>query len=199
MNINEKTLISQHYENRPVIERVKPIKHNKFLKLLYQHRKKIILISFSILFLYIIMLIPIFYLYPQYNKPIKLNFKKEWFTEISSELKGDCFRRVQDFRRKCPFPTREIHLNSKHTLVEVKINRKWIAYDPSFDMFFNNLNVVQVSFDVNRGFYMDELQNYKYKDEFKKFYFYHNFYFILLKYTHPYYYKIERLFYGIKN
>jgi len=191
--------ISKSSYNKPTIEKVVIKKQNIFLRFIRKYGKKIIISAFILTIVYFLMLLPVFYLYPQYNKPVKLNYKKEWFSEISSQLKGDCFRKVQDFRRKCPFPTREIHLNGKHTLVEVKINAKWIAYDPSFDLFFGNLNVVQISFDVSRGFYIDELKNYMYKDDFKDFYFYNNFYLILLKYTHPYYNKIAKLFYGIKN
>lgn len=195
-NISE---IVDKNENKPVIEKIVLKKENIFLRIIKKYRKKIIILAIGVLLAYIFMLLPIFYLYPQYNKPVKLNYYKEWFTEIANDLKGDCFRKVQDFRRRCPFPTREIHLSSKHTVVEININRKWIAYDPSFDMFFSNLNVIQISFDVNRGFYMDELENYSYKDDFKRIYFYHNYYFILLKHTHPYYDKIIRLYYGVKN
>jgi hypothetical protein len=202
MDINVMSKISEivdNTENKPVIKKIVLKKENKILRKIKNNRKKIIILLICLIAAYFLMLIPIFYLYPQYNKPVKLNYKKEWFTEISSELKGDCFRKVQDFRRRCPFPTREVHLSSKHTLVEIKINRKWIAYDPSVDLFFSNLNAAQISFDVNRGFYMDELENYSYKDDFKRIYFYHNYYFILLKHTHPYYDKIIRLYYGVKN
>ncbi|MFZ4398416.1 MAG: hypothetical protein ACOYO1_00160 [Bacteroidales bacterium] len=149
--------------------------------------------------IYLLMLVPLLFLYPNNNNQVELNYKREWFTDISKKLKGDCFRKAQDFKRECPFPTREIHLNKEHTIVEIRINKKWIAYDPCFDLFFDNYNVVQISFDVKREFFDDSIKNYPYKDSFKSFHYYHNFYFILINYTHPYYDHLLRLYYGIIN
>jgi hypothetical protein len=162
-------------------------------------KRKILLMGILLILIYILMLVPIFFLYPNYNNSIKLNFEKKWFTDISKTLSGDCFRKVQDFRRKCPFPTREIHLNSEHTIVEVKINSIWIAYDPSYDLFFNNYNVTQISFDVNRKFLIDVLKKYPYKNSYHHYHFYNNMYFLMLNYTHPYYDYILRMYYGITN
>ena len=145
--------------------------------------------------IYLLMLIPIFFLYPNYNKPIKENFDPLWLTKISSKLDGDCYRKTRNFIRECPFSCREVHLNSEHTLVEIEINSKWIAYDPCFDLLFNDQNIVQLSADINRGYTQPCLINYPYKNALKKFRYYHNFYFALLNITHPYYYKIIRTYY----
>lgn len=185
---------SYNYE-KPTLIPITIIQFNKKRRI----TKTIILSTISIIIIYLLMLTPIFFVYPNYNKSIKLNYDKKWFTDISIQLKGDCFRKTQDFRRKCPFPTREIHLNSQHTLVEILINKKWIAYDPCFDKFFDNYNVTQISFDINRNYTMESLKNYPYKDSFYHFHFYNNYYFIILNYTHPYYDKLVRLYYGITN
>jgi len=161
--------------------------------------KIIKILSLGIIVFYFLMLIPVFFMYPKYNQPIELNFQKEWFTEFSKHLKGDCFRKAQDFIRENPFPSREVHLNSIHTIVEININGKWIAYDPCLDLFFDNQNVAQISFDVKRGYIMESMKNYPYKDAFVDFHYYHNFYFIILNYTHPYYNGLIRLYYGIIN
>jgi len=145
--------------------------------------------------LYLIMLAPIFILYPNFNKPIKENFDPLWLTNISAKLKGDCFRRTRNFIKECPFPSREVHLNSEHTLVEIEINGKWIAYDPCFDLLFNDQNIVQLSEDVNRGYIPTYLLNYPYRNALKKFRYYHNFYFVILNITHPFYDKLMRTYY----
>ncbi|MCX6230284.1 MAG: hypothetical protein NTZ33_01955 [Bacteroidetes bacterium] len=145
--------------------------------------------------IYLLMLIPVFFLYPNYNQPIKENFDPLWLTNISSKLEGDCYRKTRNFIRECPFPCREIHLNSEHTLVEIEINNKWIAYDPCFNLLFNGQNIVQLSADVNRGYTPPYLITYPYKNALKKFRYYHNFYFALLNVTHPFYYKILRTYY----
>lgn len=161
--------------------------------------KRLLYFLSVICLIYLLMLIPVFFLYPNYNSSIKLNYDKKWFTDIAVQLKGDCFRKAQDFKRKCPFPTREIHLNSEHTIVEILINNMWIAYDPCMDKFFDNYNVIQISFDVNRNFFMESLKNYPYQKSFKHIHFYHNYYFILLNYTHPFYDQLIRLYYGITD
>lgn len=145
------------------------------------------------------MLLPLLFIYPNFNKPVRFFYDKQWFSEIAKNLKGDCFRKAQDFKRRCPFPAREVHLNGVHTILEIKINNKWIAYDPSYDTFFENYNVTQISFDVKRNYIMDSMSEYPYKYSFSHFHFYHNFYFLILNYTHPYYDRILRMFYGIAN
>lgn len=162
------------------------------------HLNKIIRITIlSIVILYLLMPVPLFFLYPKFNEPTKLNFDSTWISNISHDISGDCYRKVQNFIRECPFPTREIHLNSEHTLCEIKIQGKWILYDPTYQMFFDNQNIVQVSFDVKRKYIPDYLKNYPFLDSLSDFHYYHKFYYILLNYTHPYYNRFLGLYYYI--
>ena len=159
--------------------------------------KKILKIMSVFFMIYVLMLTPVFFLYPNYNLAVKENFDPKWLTNISAKLEGDCFRKTRNFIKECPFPCREVHLNSEHTMVEISINRKWIAYDPEFNMYFNDENVVQLSDDVNRGYIPPCLTNYPFKYSLKKFRYYHNFYFAILNITHPFYYKLLRTYYTV--
>jgi hypothetical protein len=155
-------------------------------------------IAFSLtLFCYALLISPIFFIYSNFNKSIKRNISEEYFYGITTTGGGDCYRIAQNFMKDCPFPTREIHLNSEHTIVEIFINEKWYAYDPMFKKFFNNYSVLKISMDVNRGYIPDYMENYEYASSFKEMKFYHSFYFVFLKYICPFYDDIMRVFYMI--
>ena len=139
---------------------------------------KVFLWIFTIVLLGILVHVPLFFLYPNYNIAIEKNISDDYFHELAIDLKGDCYRISNNFEKHCPFPTREIHLSSSHTIVEININNKWYAYDPMFQLFFDGQNAMQISFDINRGYIPDYLQNYKHTMAFKKVHFYHHWYFI---------------------
>ena len=147
--------------------------------------------------LYAVLHFPLFFLYPNYNSPVKMNISEGFFHELSDSLNGDCYRISKNFERECPFPTREVHLNSEHTIVEIKINKKWYAYDPLFKTFFDNQNVTQISYDMSRSHTPNYLRNYMYKESFKNVYFYHHWYFILLKKISPWHNKLIRIYYDL--
>jgi hypothetical protein len=147
--------------------------------------------------LYSLLLLPVFFMYPNFNNPVKKNIPLEYFTDLSENLKGDCLRISQNFARECPFPTREVHLNSEHTIVEININDKWYAYDPLYKKFFNESNAIKISYDVNRGYTPSFLKDYEYAHAFKNVKYYHSYYFIFLKYICPFYDQIMRLYYSV--
>lgn len=155
-----------------------------------------VLMVFGILFFTIHL--PLFFLYPNYNEPLRKNIEEEFFHDLASDLTGDCERISKNFQRECPFPTREVHLNSEHTIVEIKINKKWYAYDPSFKKFFNNKNVVQIAYDVNRNYIGSSLKGYPYAKSFKHFDYYHNLYFVILNKINPAYHKLLLNYYPFK-
>lgn len=158
--------------------------------------KRRILIVFTGLFvLYFLMLLPVFFMYPRHRENIELTIEPEYFYQVSDTLKGDCFRQVRKFIKYCAFPTREVHLNSNHTIVEILINGKWVAFDPLYKTFFNFSDTRRLSFDVNRNYTPHSLIGYKYRKDFADFKFYHHWYFIILNYTHPYYDNVMRLYY----
>ena len=146
---------------------------------------------------YVLLHIPIFFLYPNHNKAVRKNIDDEFFHNLSNNLSGDCLRITKKFVMECPFPTREIHLNGEHTIVEIKINNKCYAYDPSFKIFFNDKNVAELSYDVRRNYISEELNDYPYTDSFKKINYYHNTYFILLNKISPIYCEIIINFYNL--
>jgi hypothetical protein len=146
---------------------------------------------------YILLISPIFFLYPNFNIAVKKNIEREYFLKLSEPLTGDCLRISQNFAKECPFPTREVHLNSEHTIVEILINEKWYAYDPLYKKFFNDYNVVKVSFDVSRGYIPPYLKDYPYAHSFKNIKYFHNYYFVFLKHICPFYDEILRLYHSI--
>lgn len=158
---------------------------------------KYILISSACI--YVGVLIPLFFMYPKNNLPNRINFNLEYFDSLANQLDGDCYRISRSFIKECPFPARRVHLNSEHTIVEIQLNGKWYAYDPLYKKFFNRQNAIQLSFDVSRGYIPDYLEDYPYVDAFKKVRYYHNFYFMILNYTHPFYDRILRVYYGVVN
>jgi hypothetical protein len=164
----------------------------------YQTLAKRLLLALSItLGIYLLLISPVFFLYSNFNTPIKKNIEKEYFIAMSDTLRGDCYRISQNFARECPFPTREVHLNSEHTIVEILINEKWYAYDPLYKKFFNDNNVIKISFDVNRGYMPSYLKDYPYAHSFSDVKYYHSYYFLFLKYICPFYDEIARIFYMI--
>jgi len=172
---------------------ITPIKSRQLLY--FKRYKTSIFVFLTILVIYVLMLFPLLFLYPNYNKPIKENFDPVWLSNISKKLEGDCFRRTRNFIKACPFPCREVHLSSEHTLVEIEISGTWIAYDPCYNLLFNDQNIVQLSADINRGYIPSYLQNYPYRNALKKFRYYHNLYFVILNITHPFYDKLLRTYY----
>jgi len=159
---------------------------------------KLILKVLSIVILiYLLLLTPIFFMYPNQKESVKRNISRGYFDMLSDTLKGDCYRISQDFAVECPFPTREVHLSGVHTIVEININNKWYAYDPLYQKFFNYNDAIRISFDVNRGYIPPYLENYKYTYAFKDVKYYHNFYFIFLKFICPFYDDIMRIYYGL--
>lgn len=146
---------------------------------------------------YLLMILPIFFMYPNYNTAIKRNISMEYFYELTDTSGGDCYRVAQNFMKDCPFPTREVHLSSEHTIVEILINERWYAYDPLKMRFFSNHNVLKVSLDVSRGYIPDYMEDYEYANSFKEVKYYHSFYFVFLKYICPFYDKIMKLYYMI--
>ena len=167
------------------------------MKFNFKISSKIRVIGTVALFIYFLVHLPLFYLYPNYGQPLNKNISLEYFYSMTDSLQGDCLRIARNFSRECPFPTREIHLNSEHTIVEILINNKWYAYDPSFKKFFNNKNVVQLSYDVRRGHIADYMKNYAYTESFKKVRYYHHIYFVLLSKLSPFYDLIILKFYPI--
>lgn len=161
--------------------------------------KKYVLYLGGFLVLYALLHLPMFFLYPNYNTAVRMNITENYFHELADTLQGDCYRISNSFSRECPFPTREVHLSSEHTLVEIRINDKWYAYDPLFKRFFDKQNVAQISFDVNRNYKAPYLEGYKYKESFRKIYYYHNWYFILLKKINPWYNRILISIYDLSN
>ncbi len=148
-------------------------------------------------FTYLLLISPIFFMYPNYNTSIKRNISKEFFYDLSNYNGGDCYRISQNFMKDCPFPTREVHLNSEHTIVEILINERWYAYDPMLKRFFDNQNVLKVSMDVNRGYIPAYMEDYEYANSFKEIKFYHSYYFVFIKYICPFYDHIMRTVYMI--
>ncbi|MEI6821769.1 MAG: hypothetical protein WCL51_07515 [Bacteroidota bacterium] len=187
--------VLQNYDRIYEKPRLMKITTKKEIKI--SKRKLIVRGGIIVFSIYVLMLLPLFFLYPNYNQPIKENFDPKWLINISNNIQGDCFRKARNFIKECPFPCREVHLNSEHTIVEIMINQKWIAFDPVYNLYFDDENVVQISSDINRGYTPPYLAKYPYKDSFKKFRYYHNTYFAILNKTHPYYYKILRLFYTV--
>lgn len=159
--------------------------------------KKALLAIFLASLVYALLISPIFFLYPHFNDSIKKNIEKEFFNEISDNIKGDCYRICQSFDRECPFPTREVHLNSEHTIVEILINGKWYAYDPLYKKSFRDKNVIQISFDVKRGYMPTYLKGYAYANSFKEVKYYHSHYFVFLKYICPFYDELVRQYYSV--
>lgn len=166
-------------------------------KLTYSQRRRLKLAIIILICIYIGMLIPLFFMYPKNNIPNRINFKLEYFDSLANQLDGDCYRISRTFIKECPFPARRIHLNSEHTIVEIQMNGKWYAYDPLYKRFFDRHNAIQVSFDVSRGYVPDYLEDYPFVDSFKKIRYYHNLYYIILNYTHPYYDSILRIYFGV--
>jgi hypothetical protein len=159
-------------------------------------RKFLILLAIAGL-VYLVMLVPLFFIYPKNYIANRINFNIEYFDSLASNLDGDCYRMAREFIKECPFPARRVHLNSEHTIVEIWMNGKWYAYDPLYKIFFNRQSAVQISFDITRGYVPQYLEDYPYVNAFKKLRYYHNWYFIILNYTHPFYDKILRLYYGV--
>lgn len=170
-----------------MIQRAK-ISIHPFKKVLKTH--KIFTILSLVFTFYILLHIPLSFLYPNHNEPIRKNIEPEYFMELTYDLEGDCYRVSRSFIRECPFNVREVHLSSAHTIVEIQINGKWHAYDPLFKIFFNHQNAAQLSFDVRRGYIPEEMEDYPYIEEFKEIYYYHHWYFVMLKYLNPYYNRI---------
>jgi hypothetical protein len=169
----------------------------KLMRYFQKVYKRVLTVIIALVVVYGLLISPIFFLYPNHNRPLDKNIEKKFFHEISDELKGDCYRICQNFSRECPFPNREIHLNSEHTIVEIFINEKWYAYDPLFKKFFNDNNVIQISFDVNRGYMPTYLENYEYASSFKEVKYYHSHYFVFLKYICPFYDELMRRYYSV--
>jgi hypothetical protein len=147
---------------------------------------------------YFILHLPLFFLYPNYKMPLRKNIDDAFFHTLAASLSGDCERVAKNFIRECPFPAREVHLNSEHTIVEIKINKKWYAYDPYYQRFFNNKNVVQIAYDVNRNYIGTSLDDYPYAHSFKNFDYYHNLYFVVLNKLSPRYHKVVLSYYPFK-
>jgi hypothetical protein len=147
--------------------------------------------------IYILLLSPIFFMYPNQKERVKRNIDRDYFDTLSDTLTGDCYRISQNFALECPFPTRAVHLSGDHTIVEIKINNKWYAYDPLYQKFFNFNDAIKISFDVNRGYIAPYLENYHYTYAFKDVKYYHNYYFIFLKFICPFYDDIMRVYYNL--
>ena len=163
----------------------------------YGKLKKVLVILGVALFIYLLLLSPIFFMYPNHKERIKRNIDRSYFDSLSDTLLGDCYRITENFELECPFPTREVHLSGEHTIVEIKINNKWYAYDPLYKKFFNFNDVMKISFDVNRGYIAPYMQDYKYTYAFKEVRYYHNLYFILLKFICPFYDDLMRYYYSL--
>jgi hypothetical protein len=157
------------------------------MKFKFKISTKIRVIGTVVLILYFLGHLPLFFLYPNYDQPLRKNIDLDYFYAINDTLQGDCLRVARNFAKECPFPTREVHLNSEHTIVEILINEKWYAYDPSFSKFFNNKNAVQLSYDVRRGYIAEYMKDYPYTESFKKIRYYHHFYFVVLGKLSPFY------------
>lgn len=148
---------------------------------------KIRVIGTVVLVSYFLGHLPLFFLCPNYDQDLNKNIDLEYFYSMTDTLQGDCLRISRNFAQECPFPRREIHLNSEHTIVEILINDKWYAYDPSFKNFFNDKNAVQLSYDLRRGHVADYLKDYAYADSFKKIRYYNHFYYVILDKISPFY------------
>lgn len=166
----------------------KTIKHRYFKRIKYS--------LIALLSLYLLLISPIFFMYPNHDNRIRKNITKDYFDSIAVKLEGDCYRVSHNFALECPFPTREVHLASEHTIVEILINDKWYAYDPLFQIMFEN-SVVKTAFDVNRGYIPEYLEDYEYILSFREFKFYHSYYFVFLKYICPFYDRIMMRYYSI--
>jgi hypothetical protein len=186
---------------------VLPIMDNKNLSRENSRSAKNILVDLSLRIfgvflllslLYLLLLSPLLFLYPNNNQIVVIpDAISGYLNQLSDSLTGDCFRKSQKFIMLCALPSREVHLSSKHTIVEVQISKKWIAYDPTYKLFFGGKNAIQTSFDINRGYIPTYMQNYPYANSFKQVRFYHNLYFVVLKYLCPFYDNILRCYYSI--
>ena len=137
-------------------------------------------------------------MYPRHNEKESIHPTiEEYFLELSDSLSGDCYRRSQRFIIESVLPSREIHLNSEHTIVEVNIKGKWFAYDPLFKKFFNGKSALQVSIDINRGYVPIYMEDYIFTDSFKNIKYYHSRYFVMLKFLCPFYDDIMRKYYMV--
>jgi hypothetical protein len=146
---------------------------------------------------YLLLISPIFFLYPNYSLDIKKNIEDKYFENLSKSLTGDCLRKTQEFMKVCPFPTREIHLSSNHTICEILINEKWYAYETTQNFFFNDLNIMQISYDFKRGQVPNLLKDYTYLESLKNVKYYHNNYFVFLKFICPFYDSIVMKYYSV--
>lgn len=147
---------------------------------------------------YILLISPIFFMYPRHNeKEVLPPTIEEYFLTLSDSLTGDCYRMSQRFIIESVLPSREIHLNSEHTIVEVNIKGKWFAYDPLYKIFFNNKSALQVSIDVNRGYIPDYMEDYPYTQSFRNIKYYHSRYFVFLKFICPFYDSIMRWYFMV--
>jgi hypothetical protein len=161
-------------------------------------RKKIVWIPLLAVVIYLLLISPIFFVYPKYDESQPIHHELEdYFNDLSDSLTGDCYRKSQKFIIENVLPTREVHLNSEHTIVEINIKGKWIAYDPLYKMFFGNKNAIQVSFDITRGYIPEYMKNYPFVNSFKNIKYYHSKYYVFLKYICPFYDAIMRRYYSV--
>jgi hypothetical protein len=167
---------------------------NSFLKVSPAFVLKILGISGLI---YLMGLLPLFFLYPNHGEPVKRNISRTYFHDLAEDLDGDCYRIAKTFIQECPFPAREIHLDGQHTIVEIQINGVWMAYDPQLQIFFDEQNVAQIAFDLRRGHVPPKLQNHPHRDAFEKPYYYHSAFFIGIRKVYPYYPKLVALYYNL--
>lgn len=108
---------------------VLPIMDNKNLSRENSRSAKNILVDLSLRIfgvflllslLYLLLLSPLLFLYSNNNQIVVIpDAISGYLNQLSDSLTGDCFRKSQKFIMLCALPSREVHLSSKHTIVEV--------------------------------------------------------------------------------